>query len=90
MATTLYTTLPASGTIPYLFRFPLLYLEPVFALCGAILVFINPQQYASTMTRGLIQSVDSSSDFIYTELGGGWLHFAFTEAIVLRIIEEPT
>ena len=79
----------ASVAIPLLYRFPLLYLEPIFAFNGAILVLFKPDSYLSTMTRQATTSViDSSTQFIYTELAGGWLHLAFTEAVVLRYVDD--
>lgn len=78
----------ASATIPYLFRFPLLFLEPLFALSGAILVYTQPSNYVMTMSRSAVTAVDSSTKFVYTELAGGWLHLAFTEAIVFRLVDD--
>lgn len=78
----------ASTTIPYLYRFPLLYLEPLFALSGAILVLTNPQKYLASMSRNTISSFDPSTQFIYTELAGGWLHLVFTEAVIFRLVDD--
>jgi hypothetical protein len=62
------TSAKASTSIPYILRFPLLWLEPFFALNGAILTLFKPN--------------------VYTELAGGWLHFAFTEGVVLRLVDD--
>ena len=78
----------ASSTIPYICRFLLLNVEPLFALNGAVLVFLQAGKYLSTMTRATITSTQTSTDFIYTELAGGWLHFAFTEGVVLRLVDD--
>ena len=79
----------ASSSIPSLYRFFLLYAEPLFALNGAILLLFKPGSYLSTMTRQATTSVmDESTQFIYTELAGGWLHLAFTEAVVLRYVDD--
>lgn len=78
----------ASTSIPYILRFPLLWLEPFFALNGAILTLVKPEMYTSTMTRGALQTLHPASQFIYTELAGGWLHFAFTEGVVLRLVDD--
>lgn len=78
----------ASSTIPYLYRFLLLNLEPLFALNGAVLVFLLPGTYVSTMTRGVVASTQPSTSFIYTELAGGWLHLSFTEGIMLRTVDD--
>jgi len=40
------------------------------------------------MTRENLTSIQPASHFIYTELAGGWLHFAFTEAVVLRLVDD--
>lgn len=81
-------TVTASSTIPYLFRFLLLNVEPAFAFNGAVLVHVNPLKYVSAMTRNGIPAIDGSTQFIYTELAGAWLHFAFTEAVVLRLVDH--
>ena len=78
----------ASSVIPYVCRFLLLNVEPLFAANGAILLLLKPETYISTMTRGMAKSIDSSINFLNTELAGGWLHFAFTEAIVLRLVDD--
>ena len=35
-----------------------------------------------------VPSAQSSTHFIYTELAGGWLHIAFTEGIILRLVDD--
>lgn len=81
-------TVTATSAIPYLYRFLLLNVEPAFAFNGAVLVHINPLKYVAAMTRNSIQDLDSSTQFIYTELAGAWLYFAFTEAVVLRLVDH--
>lgn len=78
----------ASTTIPWLFRFLLLNLEPFFALGGVFLALFKPGDYLSTMTRESLTSIQPASHFIYVSLAGGWLHFAFTEAVVLRLVDD--
>ena len=78
----------ASARIPYLYRFLLTNVEPFLAFNGAIMVMTNPLKYAGTMSRHSISNLDASTNFIYTELAGGWLHFAFTEAVVLRLVDN--
>jgi hypothetical protein len=78
----------ASEAIPAILRYPLLYAEPLFAFCGAIVCLVNPSMYTSAMTRGIMKSIEPSSQFIYTELAGGWLHFAFTDAVVFRLVDN--
>ncbi|KXL45039.1 hypothetical protein M433DRAFT_67619 [Acidomyces richmondensis BFW] len=78
----------ASSHIPWLYRAPLLYLEPLFALSGSLLSIFNPGDYLSTMSRGGVTSIQSGTEFIYTELAGGWLFFAFTEAVIFRLVDD--
>lgn len=79
---------PASATVPFIWRFLLLNLEPLFALGGVFTLLINPGMYTSTMTRQVLTSIEPASGFIYTELMGGWAHFAFTEAVVFRLLDD--
>lgn len=78
----------ASATVPYFWRFLILNLEPLFAIGGVFTLLLTPGTYTSTMTRQAMTSIQPASNFIYTELLGGWLHFAFTEAIVLRLVDD--
>lgn len=78
----------ASATIPFLYRFLLLNVEPLFALNGAILLCLKAGLYASVMTRGAVAIAHPSAQFIYTEVAGGWLHLAFTEGIILRLVDD--
>jgi len=66
----------------------LLYLEPLFATAGAFLLLISPETYTSDMTRRTIATVDPKSHFLFQQLAGGWLHLAFTEAVVLRLVDD--
>lgn len=78
----------ASATIPALYRFLLLNVEPVCAFGGVLMLFFAPSVYTGTMTRRAFTSIEPASGFIYTELLGGWLHLAFTEAVVLRSVDD--
>lgn len=78
----------ASAVVPALWRFMLLNVEPVCALGGVLMLIFAPTVYTKTMTRHTLTSIEPASEFIYTELLGGWLHFAFTEAIVLRLVDD--
>lgn len=78
----------ASATIPALWRFLLLNVEPFCAFGGVLMLFFAPTVYTGTMTRHAFTSIEPASEFIYTELLGGWLHFAFTEAVVLRLVDD--
>lgn len=78
----------ASSAVPILYQALLLYAEPFCAGFGAALVFCKPDAYLSASTRRVVKAIDPDIGFIYTELAGGWLHFAFTEAIVLRLVDN--
>lgn len=78
---------PASTAIPFVYRFILTVIEPLFALNGAIMVFRSPDEYLSTMTRHG-GSFTPDSTFLYTALGGGWLYFTFIEVVVMRIYDD--
>lgn len=78
----------ASATVPSIWRFLLLNLEPAFAVGGVALLLFAPGLYTANMTRHALTSIQPASEFIYTELLGGWLHFAFTEAVVLRLVDD--
>jgi hypothetical protein len=78
----------ASASIPVIYRFLLLNIEPFFAFGGVLLLALAPTMYTGTMTRHTLTTIQPASEFIYTELLGGWLHFAFTEGIVLRLVDD--
>jgi len=63
-------------------------LEPLFALSGSLLSIFKPGDYLSTMSREAVTSIQPGTDFIYTELAGGWLFFAFTEAVIFRLVDD--
>lgn len=78
----------ASAVIPAVWRFLILNVEPLCAFGGVLMLFFAPTVYTKTMTRHAFTSIEPASEFIYTELLGGWLHFAFTEAVVLRLVDD--
>lgn len=77
----------ATASLPSIYRLTLTTLEPLFALNGALLAFVTPQSYLSTMTRETAVFTPETR-FLYTELGGAWLYFAFVEAVVLRQYDD--
>ncbi|KAK4897379.1 hypothetical protein LTR27_004899 [Elasticomyces elasticus] len=87
MASTTRTVMKATTAVPLLYRVLLQYIEPLFTLGGIALVLMKPEQYLQTMTRGTV-ALARSSDWLMTELAGGWMHFAFTEVVVLRLIDD--
>jgi hypothetical protein len=70
-----------------IYRLIITTIEPLFAASGALLAFRDPQSYLATMTRHSI-AFTAGSTFLYTELGGAWLYFAFNEAVVLRLFDD--
>lgn len=81
-------TSKASTTIPYLYRFLLLNVESVFAFGGVILALTAPGAYLSSLTQERITTADPLTGFIYTQLAGGWMHIAFCEFFILRLVDD--
>jgi hypothetical protein len=77
----------ATASIPFAYRLMLTTIEPLFALSGALMAFRKPEDYLSNMTRNSA-SFTPNTAFLYTELAGAWLYFAFTEAVVLRLFDD--
>ena len=77
----------ATASLPSIYRLILTTIEPLAALNGALLAFFTPQTYLSTMTRDAA-AFRPDTRFLYTELGGAWLYFAFVEAVVLRRFDD--
>ncbi|KAK5704799.1 hypothetical protein LTR17_021563 [Elasticomyces elasticus] len=88
MASTSRTVTKATTAVPLLYRVLLQYIEPLFTLGGIALVLMKPEQYLQTMTRGKVTSLGRPADWLMTELAGGWMHFAFTEVVVLRLVDD--
>lgn len=78
---------PASTAVPWVYRFLLTTIEPLFALRGAWLVLQAPSEYLTVMTRDTVAH-SAPTTFLYTTIGGGWLYFAFVGAVVLRIFDD--
>lgn len=79
----------ASASIPPICRVLITNFEPLFAFSGAILLFINPEQYLSSLTRGQgARTYQSSQQWIYTQLAGGWLLIVFLESVILRLVDD--
>ncbi|KAJ9134069.1 hypothetical protein NKR19_g8794 [Coniochaeta hoffmannii] len=77
----------ASASLPSIYSFTLTTLEPLFAINGVFLALFKPQSYLSTMTRDTA-TVAPDTRFLYTQLAGAWLFFAFVEAVVLRRFDD--
>lgn len=75
---------PTRNPIPLTYRILLTILEPLFALNGAAMTLFNPASYLGMMTRGAATtSYNPDTQFLYTELAGAWLYFAFAKAVIL-------
>ncbi|KAJ4300129.1 hypothetical protein N0V88_002798 [Collariella sp. IMI 366227] len=77
----------ASTTLPLLYRLTLLLLEPLFALNGAIMTFRTPHDYITKITHNPTL-YNPANQFLYTQLGGAWLMFAFNEAVVMYLVDD--
>lgn len=80
-------TMRASDAFPWIYRFILTTIEPLLAFGGALQVLIAPSKYTEVMTRDTL-AFDPQTSFLYTELAGAWLHFAFIEVVVLRMLDD--
>ncbi|KAK9464081.1 uncharacterized protein V1516DRAFT_100661 [Lipomyces oligophaga] len=77
----------AIESVPTVYRVVLTTIEPLFATLGALGAFTSPAPYIAAMTRHL-GVFDPASQFVFTQLGGGWLYFAFNEAVTLRLCDD--
>lgn len=77
----------ASTALPFFYRFVLLYLEPFFALNGAYLTIFTPSEFAAKVTHSTTNYLPENN-YLYTQLGGTWICFAFNEAVVLRLADD--
>ncbi|OAA56307.1 hypothetical protein SPI_07918 [Niveomyces insectorum RCEF 264] len=83
------TSPTSTATIPWAYRLILTTIEPLFAFSGAIMAFRTPEAYLAVMTRDAAAFAEPTT-FLYTQLGGAWLYFAFVEAVVLRLFPADT
>ncbi|KAK4125583.1 hypothetical protein N657DRAFT_642324 [Parathielavia appendiculata] len=81
-------TIPTASTaLPLAYRLTLLVLEPLRALNGAVMTFRAPADYVAHVThKPALYS--PANQFLYMQLGGAWLLFAFNEAVVLRLVDD--
>ncbi|KAI6858836.1 hypothetical protein D0864_13386 [Hortaea werneckii] len=78
----------ASASIPQALRVLLLYVEPLFTVGGILLLMLKPEAYTKDTTRSSMTIIDPKSIFVYTQLAGGWAHIAFSEAVILRLVDD--
>ncbi|EFQ32022.1 hypothetical protein CGRA01v4_08380 [Colletotrichum graminicola] len=76
----------ASAAVPGIYQL-ILTIEPILALLGAVMVFHAPNQYLAGVTRNAMPYAPNMQ-FLYTQVGGGWLFFAFIEGVVLRLFDD--
>ncbi|KAL2132619.1 hypothetical protein VTI74DRAFT_3583 [Chaetomium olivicolor] len=79
--------LKASAYLPVLYRLTLLVLEPLSALNGAVMTFRTPRDYVTRITHNA-RLYEPANQFLYTQLGGAWLLFAFNEAVVMWLVDD--
>ncbi|KAF2757771.1 hypothetical protein EJ05DRAFT_476980 [Pseudovirgaria hyperparasitica] len=77
----------AVQTIPFLYRLLIQTIEPIFTIGGSYVGLTQLNFYLHSMTRGAV-TLAPNANFIGTQLVGGWMFFAFTEAVVLRAIDD--
>jgi hypothetical protein len=77
----------ASTSLPLAYRLTLLWLEPLSAVNGALMTFRDPADFAAKITHDPALYTPANQ-FLYTQLGGAWLLFAFNEAVVLRCVDD--
>lgn len=77
----------ASSAVPLLYQVIITTFEPLLALLGAVMTLHTPHQYLAGVTRNAAPFVESTR-FLYTQMAGGWLFFAFVEAVVLRVFDD--
>ncbi|KAK2012831.1 hypothetical protein LZ32DRAFT_691589 [Colletotrichum eremochloae] len=80
-------TIKASAAVPGIYQLIFMTLEPIFAILGVVMVLHTPHQYLAGMTRNAVPYAPNTQ-FLYTQLGGGWLFFAFVEGVVLRLFDD--
>ena len=78
----------ASSVLPPIYRFLLMNVESLFAFGGVVMVCVTPGQYVTALTRDSVASIDSATNFIYTQLGGGWMVIVFIEAVIMRLVDD--
>ncbi|KAK2054345.1 hypothetical protein LY76DRAFT_235931 [Colletotrichum caudatum] len=76
----------ASAAVPGIYQL-VLTIEPILAVLGAVMVLHTPHQYLAGMTRNQTPYAPDVQ-FLYTQLGGAWLYFAFIEGVVLRLFDD--
>lgn len=77
----------ASTALPFLYRLILLLLEPLSSLNGAVMTFRAPADYVTAIAHDAAL-YHPANQFLYTQLGGAWLLFAFNEAVVMTLADD--
>ncbi|USP79869.1 hypothetical protein yc1106_07143 [Curvularia clavata] len=76
----------APPNTPFIYSLWHLYLEPFFALNGAYKLHSDPKDYFSFMPSTATYS--ASSHIICDQLASAYLFFAFTEGVLLRVVND--
>lgn len=77
----------ATSSLPFIYTLILTTVEPIFATLGAIMALSDPASYLAAMSRDGV-AFSAPTAFLYTELAGAWLYFAFVEVVVLRLYDD--
>ncbi|KAL0930362.1 uncharacterized protein CTRU02_214437 [Colletotrichum truncatum] len=77
----------ASAAVPAIYQILFMTIEPIFALLGSVMTLHAPNQYLAGLTRNS-HPYAPNTRFLFTQLSGSWLFFAFTEGVVLRLFDD--
>ncbi|KAF9872324.1 hypothetical protein CkaCkLH20_10151 [Colletotrichum karsti] len=76
-----------SASVPAIYQFIMMTIEPIFAILGSVMTIHAPNQYLAGLSRNA-HPFEESTRFVFTQLSGSWLFFAFTEGVVLRLFDD--
>ncbi|MCJ1442717.1 MAG: hypothetical protein MMC23_003214 [Stictis urceolatum] len=76
----------ARASLPPVFYHTITLIEPLLAFGGALQNLLKPEDYLHALTT--LTTYDQYTRFLYTQLAGAWLVFAFNEAIVMRFNDD--
>ncbi|CAI0641337.1 hypothetical protein CGCF415_v010544 [Colletotrichum fructicola] len=76
-----------SSAVPGIYQLTIMTVEPIFAILGAVMTLHAPNQYQAGLTRNS-HTYAPHTQFLFTQLSGGWLYFAFMEGVVLRLFDD--
>lgn len=83
---------PGQFRLPIIYRAGFLFIEPLFALLGAILAHFRPLEYLQLTHRAsaplTTSTIPLSTRVVLDQLANLYLLFAFNEAFILRITSD--